>query len=245
MPDQDKDIFNKEGETIIKVDDTTKPDDTSVTDKQVSDLLASIVQEDGSQKYASVGEALKGLAAAGGHISKIEKENADLRGDLEGSESAKDILEQIKALKKDGDKTNVTTDSADVTKLVGELVPQLLSSIQENATKEDNLKLVIDKVEKVYGDKASEMFYAGGEKLGLSRDAMKDLASSTPAVVFKILGLNETPDTTKHMKSDLNTRTLNDKDTSVSPLKIPKGANGKDFARVWSAAKDLVNSGEK
>jgi hypothetical protein len=71
---------------------TTNPQEGSPSPAATEDLLKQIVNEDGSQKYKSMEDAIGALRSSQEHIPKIEAENTQLRAEVDKRMSAEQVL---------------------------------------------------------------------------------------------------------------------------------------------------------
>ena len=250
MSDQDDNIFNKEptDPVVPSVEPVTppvglkEPGDTTPPVNQYVDLLASIIREDGTQKYASVEDVFKALTASQGHIQTLETDNATLKSEVESRQNAEDLFDKIKATQQNGQPSELVSE-VDLIETIKQLVPETLQNLEANKTAATNLESVVTTLKSMYGDKADEQFYSKGAELGLNQEKMNELASTSPSAIFKMLGVETTKISQRNLESDINTVALNiQQNPDIPSLKIPQGATGKDFANVWRNADKVVNN---
>lgn len=247
MSDQDQNIFNKGSDTpgdqpevADTVQSTVTGVDTIPNTTDYADLLKSIVREDGTQKYASVEDAVKALQSSQEFITTLKEENSQFKIELEKRQSAEEIFEQIKTTQVSGQPSDQTSE-VDIVETIRQLVPEVIKNNEAKATAASNLNSVVTKLSDAYGDKADAEFYGKGKALGLNQDQMNELASTSPSAVFKMLGIEETKISHQTLNSDVNTQAMGNQNNVGAPnLKFPSGATGKDFASAWKAAGDAI-----
>jgi len=186
MPDQD--IFEEEDKTPItpeptKVEEGNVNSPTETTDQ----LLASIVNEDGSQKYKTIEEALKGTLHAQQFIETLKADNAALKEKGNASDKLDELLETVKRSKEsgDGDKVSPTMKPEDV---LG-IVKDYLDNSKAAETRTSNIKMVTDAFKSRYGENASKELYNKAADLGFSREEINGMVANNPKATLRILGI--------------------------------------------------------
>ena len=214
------------------------PAATVVTTPAADPLLASITDETGKQKYASVEAALAALAHAQNHIKTIETENSQLREATTKAKTLEDILQAIKPSEAVPAPAvaPVQTEAVDIAGLVKDTV----LSIETQRKQEANVQTVVDKIKKVYGEAASDTFYTKAAELGFSKEGINKLARENPTAVLKLLGVEDKAPTKPPMGS---IRT----DAFLSPPNTPQTRSGmahgntKQMVDAWRAAAQRAN----
>jgi len=177
------DLFKAKEDDKPKLDDKPKEG----TKDELDVYLKLISNEDGSQKYANVEEALKGGVHAQTHISTLEKELKDLREKGDKDVGMEKILEALKGKTEDKseDKSKgVTQDD------IANVVTQLMDNRESLTTEKQNITTVVNKFKSVYGDKASETMYGKAKNLGLGQNEINKLIATNPTAALKILGMD-------------------------------------------------------
>jgi len=206
----DQDIFNKEKNVVVpeanQAPVTPAPIPAPVVDTS-EDLLRMITNEAGEPKYSSVKDALVGLSNAQTHIPMVEADNTALRDQLTAAQveldkknAALEALDRFAQKQDTGDNLPVTPAVIDEG-AVADLVNQALSQ-RETATKQSaNLKEVTTSLREKYGDKAGEIFYSKAGELGLSREEINTLASSSPKAALQLFGVIESSNVKPNVSS--------------------------------------------
>lgn len=176
-------------EDVFGSDQTTT---TTVTDGN-ADLLSTIVNAEGVQKYSTTEEALSGLKHGNEHISKLEAENKELRNEVDKRMSAENVLAELKAEKK--------PDETPSTEFSPEAIQELVDKRLEAKTNETRTKANEDHVQsamrKKFGEKSTEIVAAKAQELGLSTEGLRQLSQNSPQAVLAMFGLvSETQEST-------------------------------------------------
>lgn len=189
MPDQD--IFDKENKEEkpiiddkgIPTPEPSKDDDNKITDQ----LLTTIVNENGEQKYKTVEEALKGVPHAQLHIAKIERELAELKDKDNASDKLDELLEAVKQSKVSGeeDNTSPTMKPEDVLSIVQDY----FTDTKAAEARQNNIDTVTKVFRDRYGNDASKELYGKADDLGFTRSEINSMIAQNPNAALKVLGV--------------------------------------------------------
>lgn len=170
-----------------------------------ADQLASITSPEGTQKYATVEDALKGAGHAQGYILQLQQELAQAK---EASNKAAAMTDVMEALKQ----TNTATDIPTVTGLgeedAAKLFQKMYSDQQVQAKNQANELDVSKSLIEQYGDKAKEIITSKASELGVSAEYFKELSRTSPAAAKQLLGINVKTPTALSTSTQLNTQAL-------------------------------------
>jgi len=178
------DIFNAPTEDG-KPNTDDKPVEASGTGLET--YLELITKEDGTPKYSTAEEALKGAVHAQTHIATLETELKSLRENASKDVGMEKILEALNG-KSEPNEEQTPTPSVSPDD-IAQLVTQVMESRETETQKEQNIKTVVSKFKDVYGEKASEALYGKAEDLGLGREDINQLIATKPNAALKILGI--------------------------------------------------------
>ena len=156
-------------------------------DKPFNDLLKGIADVNGRQKYNDVESALQSIPHAQNHINTMERELAELRAEKE--RMAAQLQEQINLQQElqnlqqpqQAEKPSEPVVSEDK---IAAMVNQQLSAQQQQQVAQTNIAKVQSELVNMFGDKAVEKVQAKAAELGLSMQAMEQLATSSPNAVL-------------------------------------------------------------
>ncbi len=198
-------LFNSTTQTTEPV--TISPEQHAA----LNDLLAGIKNEQGTQKYTSVEEALKGASHAQTRIRELqEKLQADqaemerLRVEASKAANIDDVVSKLAAQLQ----TKPQPDPAvEVKGLDEQTVLSLLNkTLEENKLREaarSNLAQVEQHLANKFGEKAKEAIAAKAQELGMAPEKLGELAATSPALVLQLFG------TTSPSGVKLSTSTVN------------------------------------
>lgn len=161
-----------------------------------ADLLGSIRNETGAQKYNSVEDALKGASHAQTFIQQLQQEKLEMQRKLEelsGKQSKEAELERTvqELLSKVNDTSNqkqsITQED------IADLVNRTLTQRDTQKTAQENQTSVVNAATKAFGSKeeAGKKFVEAAQEAGLSVQEMEQLAAKSPKAVLKMMGVTE------------------------------------------------------
>lgn len=214
----------------------------------ITELLTSIRNEEGLQKYASVHDALKGASHAQEFIKQLKQEKLDmenrlreLQGEVTKRTSVEDAMSMIASKREPQHTTAQGLDREDVYSLMKEY--------ETTKQLESNRKLVNEKLINYFGgeDKARQAVQERIAELGLSSEDLQSLAMSSPKAVYKVFGLEDKQGLAiqKNSKGTFSTDAVLSssqykEEPKHRPLKV--GATGKDLLNAWRAAGANLNN---
>ena len=151
----------------------------------ITQLLASIVNENGEQKYKTVEEALKGAANAQSFISTLKTEKAAIEAQLKERQSLEELLGKRDESKAD-DKPGDTQIPAGIT---AEQVVEILRNEDQKKVAEANANYFADQAKATFGAEFKDVVNAKCKELGLARELAIDMANTSPKALLKLLGI--------------------------------------------------------
>jgi hypothetical protein len=181
----------------------------------VDQLLGSIVNAEGKQKYASVEEALKGLSSAQEHISRLEQENTTFKQETEKSTTLQDVLNAMKP-QPEGDVAPAANQIDEAT--IAQLLEKVVERKDTATTQKANAASVATKFRELHGEQAEAKYYEAAANIGMSKGDINSLAASNPTAVFAMLGVNAKQETPR---GSLN-GSINPSEFQQKPQEMPK-----------------------
>jgi len=183
----DQDLFDEnKGKDNGEGEPTSNPTPNTDGDGETIDqLLASIVNENGEQKYSKPEEALKGAAHAQEHIKNLERELAELKDKGNASDKLDELLETVKSSQASGQGEEASTMKPED---VLTIVKDYFSDAKAAETRENNISTVTKVFRDRYGKEASENLYGKAEDLGLGKEEINRMIANNPKAALKILG---------------------------------------------------------
>lgn len=163
----------------------------TATPDTYGNLLSGITDSEGRQKYSDVEKALSSITPAQEHISNLENELDELRGELASRQTADEVLKEIQ-----NGPTAVTpakTDAVDPRQIT-DIVNNALQEREAHNAIETNQSKVATELELNYGDKAESVYLAKARDLGMTPSQINALAGTSPAAVLS--WFKQTPEVT-------------------------------------------------
>lgn len=181
MTDQSTEVF---GKTVPSAASTDAPKDTP-TAPVLSDELAALVGE--GKKYATAEEALNSVPHAQSFITNLEKENNDMRAELDSREKVASILEQIKSAQSP---SALPADTALTPEDVQTLIANTLDETATAKAKTDNVNKASDAIVAKFGDKASEVVASKAKDMGATVEYLQEIAATNPDIFIALFNTN-------------------------------------------------------
>ena len=185
----DQDVFNgTTNETPSQ--EAPKANEIPATPNPPTDLLASITDETGRQKYNSVEDALKALQHSQQYISTLENEGKQTRERLAQLEevvtrvtTVEDSVKELLTRRETPPETPAVV--VDENK-VADLVRQTLTAEQKAARRLANKQTVSSKLIERFGDKANEAVIQKAAEMNVPAERLGELAEDSPELVLKL-----------------------------------------------------------
>lgn len=213
-------------------------------DQQFADLLTGIKNSTGEQKYNSVEAALSSVAPAQTHISNIEDENKDLRGQLEDIRQDLATRKTVEELLQSGtDYTQETQSQGIDPNQLGDLVGQYVNQIEAKKTFETNAEKFISDLRGKYGESSMDVLNQVSVDSGLSREELLELAAKKPLAARKLAGFDQKQTAPTRTTGSVNTAGFQSAPTNGE---IPEfktaliGATTQDLLAQWNRHRQIV-----
>lgn len=183
---------NNSQETLAQEGDATAQ--AIAQSAELNTLLSAIKNENGEQKYKSLPEALKALQHSQSFIPSLKQEKAQAEAQIQ---AMKEQLEELASLKDTVTQLAQRQDTAPTKDIVlddekiASVVAAQMERARSEATRKQNQDAVVAALAKKFGDKAGEHFYGKAQEVGLSAEAIQELAATSPAAVLQLMGVSE------------------------------------------------------
>lgn len=191
-------------EQLFKPEETTIPSASTVVPPSTSpyaDLLGGIKNERGEQKYATIEDALTGLAHAQAFIPEVKSQlsvkDAELdalKAELAKRQSVEEVIASLS--QRQPVEPVVEPTSQPSQGLNQEDVLQLVQNALNKQKAQDVSNVNIGKVRSAlvskYGEKAQEVAAARATELGMTMETLSALSASSPDAVLALLGATST-----------------------------------------------------
>lgn len=230
----DQELFGNEEGT--QTPPATPPADTNTP----YDLLGSIKNADGTQKYKTQEDVAKGHDFAQSHIKTLEAEMATLKADNEAQREKISTQSTVDQLLKDAleNKPPSAEETPPINGLnaqeVATLVDTALSSHKEKdaiLTKaENNRNTVKSRLVEMYSDKASDKFKEVAENNNMTIQELTDMTETNPKVVLNLFsGANaaveqSSPTSFSLPKDSVSSIPTGDNKMNLITGSVPRGA---------------------
>ena len=230
---------------------TPDPDKAEQTPNTPEALLATIKNEEGVQKYATVDKALEALNASQTYIPQLKDENSKLQAELEAlkaqqakSENVEDVVDKLlKAREEAQPKADPQTASLSEEQ-VANIVRAEQEKIAKNAAAQANRDVVSQSLTNTFGDKAQEEIAKKAAELGTTVEKIGELAAESPQMVIQLFSQGGTPAPSHVPSSTVNTAQLKNQEVTLENIPRPEksllsGATAEDqeaFMRQIKAA---------
>lgn len=203
-----------------------------------ADLLGSIKNEHGVQKYATIEEALKGLANAQEYIPQVKSqlsskdaELAALKAELDKRKAVEDVIASLQPKQPEPVVEQTSQPSQGLSaEDIQRYVEQALNQSKAKDIQVSNTSKVRTALVSKYGEKAQEVATARAAELGLTMDALNTLAASSPDAALALLGASAPVSSGAPVRSSV-TLPVVERPVNLAPDKsIMRGATSKDIA---------------
>jgi hypothetical protein len=250
MSDQTTSLFNTDTSTQTNTNPVNSNTQVASNTPDYNNLLASIVNERGEQKYRSIEEAFNGLKNAQEYIPTLkqqadakEQEIIRLREEALRFKTLEETVAALTSQRNDQTPTNVPV--FDENKLA-ELVDRTLTRKQQEAVAVSNTQSVVATLQQLFGADAEKKFYDKAVEMGMSMAEMNVLASKSPKAVLTMLGVSSqaTQKATVSTQGSINTAAfIPTQDTFVkrNPKSALVGASDNDLKESTHRAKSMVD----
>lgn len=183
------DIFNEEQKPTTQA----APEVTNASSADIfAHQLMSIKNERGEPKYDSIEKALDALKHSQDYIPQLRteketlsEENARLKAELAQRASVEDTIAKF-TTQRTPEAPSTTTEAPKALdeSAVEAMLQRALTAREQKQLAEQNLSAVSAQLTQKYGEKAKEVLTTKASELGLSLDAVKQIASTSPTAVL-------------------------------------------------------------
>lgn len=226
------DIFNDNGANADQPSGNVTPPQPALPDD-----LKELVGE--GKKYATLEAALKSVAPAQQHISRLEQELAELRAAQQKALSLDDVHATVQDLLAKAGHQPAVLDEA----VLASLVDGRLSAVEQQRKQEANVAAFKDELAKAYGDKSKEAFEKTAKDNGITPAQLSELVKSSPAAALKLFELRPQGAALRPFSRDVNTESFRNQPSDIPEHKsVMSGASSKDLLEQWRRAKALATN---
>lgn len=163
--------------------DSGTPDQEILSEEEA--LRARYTREDGS---LDIDGLIKAKAHADRHIANVEREQAELRSDLQARLPLEDLVSRIEAAKSinPAQQVNAPVIPASEVDIEGRIDAKL-SALQKTNLHKQNVAMVQNELTKAWGPDYSSKLKAKARELGESEDDLQVLAQERPKMFLRLM----------------------------------------------------------
>lgn len=211
----------------------------------LQDLLASIKNDQGQPKYKDAHTALDALKHSQAFIDQLKNEKNQqeaelhrLKAELEKRQAVEEVVNRLSQNQSNAAQTNteVLTPAQ-----VAELVQNQLKADRLRSDKEQNLLRVNQTLTQRFGDKAAEVLKNKAQELGVTVQALGELAQQSPQAVLAYFPVTQQPTAPS---AGINTSAFQNAPQSLdipAPSKsMLSGASSKDQAAYMKEIREAI-----
>lgn len=240
----DETIFNKsddpQTESAEPQDQEGKAEEGAKEESPAYDFIGE------GKKYKSVEDALGSLPHKEDFIQQLKQENDELRGKLKEASTVDDVLNRIAkederegqqpAQEEQGQQERSPISQEDI----AAIIDSRISEREQQATAQQNIGSVVNRLTEMYGDRAEEMYNKRAEELNVPVEWLNETASRSPNAVFELFGINKKERATpSKMTSSYNSEGIN-QPAKKERKTIMWGADTNDIMDSWRSAKPEI-----
>jgi len=184
---------------------------------QTEDYIAKVVQSKGDN-WADPQVLAKGKLEADEFIVNLEKQNEELRAELNKQDYTKELLEKMQAKQNETPTTGNQladkggTGQENTTPQFGEdelkaLVMSTLETRDAETVRNGNIQAVDAKLNELYGTEVDKVMDKRSAELGMSKERLGELAAESPSAFMKLIGEEVKVEANPVTKGTINTST--------------------------------------
>ena len=241
MSDQDEaknanvDLFEGEPQGKPEKQSTQQDQQAAPANSQSNsyqELLEAITNDEGSQKYKSVSDALVGASHAQQYIKQLEERLAAAEQNGVVNDVTKEIKDALLEARQ-APPAQQTRESQDqnIEDLDSKL-EQLLAKRDSEAQKAQNRKAVNTAMSEKFGEKANEVLVAKAAELEVSPSFLKSMAETSPKAFLKYFDA-QTTGTPNAPVTKVNAIPNSESSEISPPENLMHGAKTKDVVAYW------------
>ena len=174
--------------------ETTLENTTEAT-TQTSNAAEEVFRVGETSVYKDVAALLKGAQEKEKMLTQLKAENAELREQLSRSANIEDFRKELLKMSEmtgeDISKMSVDATNTISAEEIQKIVLQSMQQEQVRVAKEANLNKVMADLQATYGTEAENKLTVKSQELGMSVEALKDLAKDSPNAFRTLMGVQE------------------------------------------------------
>jgi len=140
------------------------------------------------KKYSSVDDALKSIAFREEHVSTLERENAELRSEVDKRRGAEEILTTLQQSREPSTTTEVTKPTSETNSGISkDDVRAIINESKTDEQRANNVAAANAKAKELFGDKAKESVASRATELGMTVDSLRAVAETSPDAFVRLI----------------------------------------------------------
>lgn len=216
-----------------------------------ADLLSSIKNERGEQKYKNLAEALVGLAHAQNYIPELKVLQAQKDAEIERlrveAQRVATLEESLAALTSQQQANTPQGNTVLDENKLADLVNQTLTKREQAVIAQSNQQMVVSTLQQSFGADAEKKFNETAAAMGLSIAEMNALAAKSPKLILTALGVTATQSAQRQAPvttpGSVNTSAFTPQETTFvkrNPNPALIGATTQQIKQSFETAKAMV-----
>lgn len=249
MSDQNS-IFDS-NQSSTQTNTNTGPDGNQSSSQNVdpiANLLGTIKNERGEQKYKTLEDALKALQHSQEYIPQLTTQLSEREQQLAEARREADRVAELEksvlALTQSNSNSSVNPSTAISEETIAEIVSKTLTRNQQAELQKQNINSVVSAMQTTFGEKAEQVFYDRAKELGMTVTEFNALAARTPKAVLDLIGAKAAPPSGMGApQSSVNSGAFAPQQQSfIGRNKIPTliGATSQDLMSEAQSARKMV-----
>jgi hypothetical protein len=214
----------------------------------LANLLGSIKNERGEQKYKSLEDALTALQHSQTYIPQLTTQLKERELELEIAKKESDKIAELERTLQTLTQTNTqvapTVAAGLSEEAVAEIVSRTLGRTQQEALQKQNIGSVVAAMQSTYGTNAEAVFYKKAQDLGMTVQEFNALAAKTPKAVLEMVGVKGATQQPNSPQSSVNSGAFTPNQQSfIGRNKVPAliGATSQDLMAESRASRSMVD----
>lgn len=143
--------------------------------------------------YKDVPSLLKGAIEKEKVIGELKNENKELREALERLNNISNFKEEFKKMTEENISNNGTENTSSISEeKIQEIALQAITRNQQETKEASNVAQAMQALEEVFGNEAENKIEMKSKELGMTKEALKELAKNSPQAFTTLMGV-QTP----------------------------------------------------
>ncbi len=198
-------------------------------------ILDSIKGDDGQPKYRDVPTALNALQHSQEYIKQLKQQ---LEEATQKAAQAVTMEQVLATLNKEKEAPQALPTAPGMTP---DDVIRIMQEAEYKKVQKANTEAVARKFKELHGEKAEEAFYNKAAEMGLTKQAINNLAATSPNAVFSMFGIKDTKAPAPSAPSGVNTSGMQ-APTAPARSSVMGFKTDREMLEYWKSLKSEVES---